>query len=252
MQHQPLELRHFFGRDPIGGLEMRQIAEHPAQRIAQLAVGVDGGLEDFRPDAQIVGIVRRAHPHPQNVGAGLFDHVLRRGDIAERLRHFAPVLVEHEAMGEHDVERRAAARAAAFQKRRLKPAAMLVGAFEIHHDLVAAVRLALDMGEAREMPRIFQHEGMRRAGIEPDIENIVDLLPALVGELAEKALARARLVPGIGAFGLERLDDADIDLGIVEDFDRTVRLFLDEHRDRHAPGALPRDHPVRAGSRSCR
>ncbi len=100
---------------------------------------------------------------------------------------------------------------------------MLVGAFEIHHRFVAAVRLALDMGEAWKMARVFEHEGVRRAGIEPDIENIVDLLPAVVGELAEKALARAGLVPGVGAFGFERLDDADIDLGIVEDIDRSRR-----------------------------
>ncbi len=150
MQHQPLELRHLLERDAVGGFEMREIAEHPAQRVAQLAIGVDRGFEDFRPDAQIVGIIGRAHPHAQNVGAGLFDHVLRRGDVAERLRHFAPVLVEHEAVREHDVERRAAARAAALQQRRLKPAAMLVGAFQIHHRLVAAVGLALDVGESRE------------------------------------------------------------------------------------------------------
>ena len=196
---------------------MRQIAEHPAQRVAQLAIGIDCGFEDFRSDAQIVGVIGRANPHAQNVGAGLFDHVLRRGDVAERLRHFAPVLVEHEAMGEHDVERRAAARAAAFQQRRLKPAAMLVGAFEIHHRLVAAVGLALDMRESRKGARIFQHEGVRRAGIEPDVENVVDFLPALIGELAEETLARARRVPGIGALVLEGLDDADIDLGILQE-----------------------------------
>ena len=71
---------------------------------------------------------------------------------------------------------------------------------------------------------VFQHEGMRRAGIEPDVENVVDLLPALVGELAEKALARARRVPGVGALFLERIDDAHIHVGIVEHFDRAVRL----------------------------
>jgi hypothetical protein len=55
---------------------------------------------------------------------------------------------------------------------------------------------------------------MCRAGIEPDVENVVDLLPALVAELAEKALSRAGRVPGVGAFLLEGLDDAQIDFGI--------------------------------------
>ena len=73
------------------------------------------------------------------------------------------------------------------------------------------------------MARVFEHEGMRRAGIEPDVENVVDLLPAVIGELAEETLARAGLVPGVGALLLEGLDDADIDLGIVEEFDRAVR-----------------------------
>ena len=109
------------------------------------------------------------------------------------------------------------------KQRRLKPAAVLVGAFEIHHRLVAAVVLAPDAGERRKVCGVLQHEGVRRAGIEPDVENVVDLLPALVGELAEKAFARARLVPGIGALFLEGIDDAHIDVGIVENLDRAVR-----------------------------
>ena len=123
---------------------------------------------------------------------------------------------------------------------------MLVAAFEIHHRILAAVDLALDAGERREMLRVFQHEGVRGAGVEPDVENIVDLFPAVVGELAEEALARALLVPGVGALFLEGFDDAQLDLGVLQDLDRAVRLFLDEHGDRHAPGALARDHPVGA------
>ena len=136
------------------------------------------------------------------------------------------MLVEHEAVRQHDVEGRAAARAAAFQQRGMKPAAMLVGAFEIHHGVLAAVDLALDAGELREMLRVFQHEGVRRAGVEPDVENVVDFLPAvLVGALAEETLARAVLVPGVGAFLLEGLDDALVDLGVLQDLDRAVRPF---------------------------
>ena len=112
---------------------MRQIAEHPTQRVAQLAIGIDGRFQDLGTDTQVIRIIGGADPHAQNVGSGIAHHFLRRRDIAERLRHFAAVLVEHEAVGQHDVERRATARAAAFQQRRLKPAAMLVGAFQIHH-----------------------------------------------------------------------------------------------------------------------
>ena len=223
---------------------MREIAQHPAQRVAQLAIGLDGRFQDFRADALVVPIVGRARPQPQDIGARLLDHILRRHRVAERLRHFAAVLVEREAVSDHDVERRLPARAAGFQQRRLKPAAVLVGAFEIHHRLVAAVVLAADAGERRKVCGVFEHEGVRRAGIEPDVENVVDFLPAFVGELTEKTLARARPVPGIGALFLEGIDDAHIDVGIVENLDRAVGLFPDEQRDRHAPGALARDHPV--------
>src|SRR5664279_6608042 len=128
----------------------------------------------------------------------------------------------------------------------MKPAAMLVAAFEIHDRIFAAVDLALDAGELREMNRVFQHEGVGRAGVEPDVENVVDLFPAVVGELAEEAFARARLVPGVGTLLLEGFDDSHLDFGVLQNVDRAVRLFLDEHRDRHAPGALARDHPVGA------
>ena len=45
----------------------------------------------------------------------------------------------------------------------MEPAAMLVGAFEVHDAVLAAVALALDAGEAREVLRVFQREGVRRA-----------------------------------------------------------------------------------------
>ena len=86
VQHQPLELRHLGRVDAVVvGPEMGEVAEHPADGVAQLAVGVDGGLEDLRPDAQIVRIIGSANPHAQDVGAGGLDHVLRRHSIAERL-----------------------------------------------------------------------------------------------------------------------------------------------------------------------
>ncbi len=64
--------------------------------------------------------------------------------------------------------------------------------------------LAPDAGEAGEVFGIFQHEGMGGAGIEPDIEDVVDFLPVLVGARAEEAFARAGLIPGVGAFLFER------------------------------------------------
>ena len=108
----------------------------------------------------------------------------------------------------------------------------------------AAIDLALDAGEARKMHGVFQHESVGRAGIEPDVADVVDLLPFLVGVRAEKAFARAVHVPGVGAFFFEGVGDALVDGGVLQDLGRAVALLAHEHRDRHAPGALARDHPV--------
>ena len=117
MQHQPLELRHLVARDPILGTEMRKVAEHPAQRVAQLAIDLGEVLQDLRSEADVVGVVRRAHPHAQNVGAVRAHHVLRRDDVALRLRHLVLALfVEDEAVGQHHVERRDAARPAGLEQ----------------------------------------------------------------------------------------------------------------------------------------
>jgi hypothetical protein len=69
------------------------------------------------------------------------------------------------------------------------------------------------------MLRVFEHKSMGRAGIEPDVENVIDLLPGIVGELAEEPLARARRIPGIGAFFVECFYDTQVDLRVIEDFD---------------------------------
>ena len=79
---------------------------------------------------------------------------------------------------------------------------------------------------------------------EPDIENIVDLLPVIAGARAEEALAGADRVPGIGAFVGEGFDDALVDVLVFQNFDAAVAVLAHEHGDRHAPGALARDHPI--------
>ena len=76
-------------------------------------------------------VVDHRDPQPQDLGAALLDDVLRRDDVAERLRHLAAFAVDDEPVREHLVERRAPARANADQERAVEPAAMLVAAFEV-------------------------------------------------------------------------------------------------------------------------
>ena len=159
MQHQPVELGHVGLRDAVACLKMGQGAEHPADGVAQLAIGLDEGLQDLRPDAQIVRIIRSRHPEPQNVGAGILDDALRRDHVAEGLRHLLALLVENEAMGQNHVIGRAAARAAALQKRGMEPAAMLVRAFQIHDLIGPAIADAMG-GQIRAL---LQREAVGRA-----------------------------------------------------------------------------------------
>jgi hypothetical protein len=62
MQHEPLEFRHLLEGDTVRRFEMREIPQHPLQRIAELAVGIDCRLQNFRTDALIVPIIGRAGP----------------------------------------------------------------------------------------------------------------------------------------------------------------------------------------------
>ena len=155
-------------------------------------------------------------------------------------------------MGQHDVEGGAAARAAGLQQRRLEPAAVLVGAFQVHDAVAAAVALAADAGELREGLRVLQGEGVGGAGIEPHVENVGHLLPVgrIVDEPSEEALLRAGLEPGVGALLGDGLADARhqlVRLGEAGRWGDLPRLLVHEHGDGHAPGALARDHPVGPG-----
>ena len=89
-----------------------------------------------------------------------------------------------------------AARAAAFQQRGLEPAAVLVGAFEIHHGVGAAVALAADAGEAGKFLGVLQHEGVGGAGVEPDVEDVVDLLPGSVAPSFASSPRKRSRAPG--------------------------------------------------------
>ena len=90
----------------------------------------------------------------------MLDDVLRRGGVAERLRHLAALLVHHEAVRQHLVERRAAARADADEQRAVEPAAMLIAAFEI------------DVGRPVMILAERQHRLVARSGIEPHVEDV--------------------------------------------------------------------------------
>src|SRR5689334_5649294 len=60
--------------------------------------------------------------------------------------------------------------------------------------------------------------------------------------VAEEALLGAFVEPCVGTFGVESIEDALVDGLVLQDF----ALFIDEDADRHTPGALTRQNPIRA------
>src|SRR5689334_9251089 len=101
----------------------------------------------------------------------------------------------------------------------MEPAAMLIGAFEI------------DIGWPAQIGPLLEHEGMRRAGIEPDVENVVHLLPftGIADAALQEPLMCVVLEPGISPFAFEGRCDALVHLAIVE---KLPRRLVDEDADR--------------------
>src|SRR5882672_7529489 len=88
---------------------------------------------------------------------------------------------------------------------------------------------------------------MRRAGIEPDIQDVVFLAPlgCAAGALSScwQEFLRSVLVPGVRAFLFKPTHHVAQRLEIFEA--GAARLTI-KNDDRHAPEALPRNSPVRA------
>jgi hypothetical protein len=158
----------------LAGVEIGGIGEQEAQRVADAAVAFDDALEDFVGNRQLAGVVGRRRPQAQDFGAHLVRHLLRRDDVALRLRHLVALAVDDEAVRQQRLVRGAAVDGAAGEQRRLEPAAMLVGTFEIHVGRI---------GEIAGV-RAAQHVTVRGAGVEPDVERVLhlDVAPGFVPE----------------------------------------------------------------------
>src|SRR4051812_16687655 len=112
----------------------------------------------------------------------------------------------------------------------MEPAAMLVRPFEIKRSRPAKLRT------------LFENESVRRAGIEPHLDDVGDLLPVGRVVLVSKKRLRVGRVPGVGARALDGLRDSLDNRAVAQ---RLAGPAVGEDRDRYAPGALPRDAPIR-------
>ena len=136
---------------------------------------------------------------------------------------------------------------------------MLIRAFEVHDAVTPTIVHPVDAGKARECLRILEREGVRRPGIEPDVEHVRHLFPVVelsVGNDAfEKTLFRALFEPDIGTVLRKRrfnARDKFIRFSEVGPGNDVVGFTMTEHRDRHAPRRADATPPSPGGSQSYR
>ncbi len=226
-----IQRQHLLESDAVmRWIETGQIAEQEARGIADPAVGIGNALQDFIGNGHFLAVVGGRDPQPQHICAECVHDLLRRDHVAYRLRHFLAVGIDRETVGQYRFVRRLAMHRHRGQQRGLEPAAVLVGAFEVHR------------GRAAQFPALVEHAVVGYTGIEPDIENVRDRLVACT--VYAQALGNTLFKPGIDAFGF---DDACKPLEDCRTVGVGLLIFtIDEQTQRHAPGALARDAPVRA------
>ncbi len=221
-------------------------AEHPAQRVAQLAVGLGRGLQDLRADAQVVGIVGRRSTHRRRMSAP--DCLITSCGatrVAERLRHLAAVLVEHEAVGQHDVDR---ARGRACRSSRAARNGTSRGAGRSLRDTSRCRARRRPCGGCRRAREVLAGPPARRRGSSRSRTRRRGCRrpSARPRWRARRGSARAR--PAAYQASAPSCSKASAMRSLTRSSLRIATapsaLLAHEHGDRHAPGALARDHPV--------
>ena len=175
---------------------------------------------------------------------------LQGDEVAQALAHLAARAVDREAVREQAAVGRVAFDRAGDQQRRVEPAAVLVVALEVEVGFGAP---AVVVGDRRAGVAAAQDVEEGRAGIEPDVEDVVAL-----GVVRRRVLAFA----AEHVFGASAATRPRRRLRATTATARSIRAsvsgcssprhLVQEERQRHAPVALPADAPVGPVARSCR
>ena len=184
-KHPAVELFHFgVGHRIARGIETGEISQREAERVAQLAVRLGKLRHHVVGHAHVRRIILRRNPQAQQIRAPLLAHFRGQHGIAQRFRHRLALGVERPPVREHVPVRSAIPHGDADKQRAVEPSAILVRPFEIH---IRRPRKLLPIGiEA------IEHRQMRRARIEPHIQNVG--FPAPTGRAARTTRARAAAI----------------------------------------------------------
>ena len=139
IQQRQLGVGHGVAAFSLGArVEVVQVAQQVAGRVAHLAVNVRQLLHDPRAQGHVGGVIHRTHPKAQHIGAvgrlllfvfaALHQH-RRIDDVAQRFAHLAALLIEGEAVGEHSLVGGVAIHGHRGEQAALEPAAVLIAAF---------------------------------------------------------------------------------------------------------------------------
>ena len=117
-------------------IKIVEVRELVAQRVADAAIGLTDLVDAFLAHDDVAAVILRRDPQAHDVRAVFFD--VSFGGLRFfvsalfALGNFFAVGIHHESMRQNGLERCRAIAREREQQRRLKPAAMLVAAFEIH------------------------------------------------------------------------------------------------------------------------
>ena len=212
-------------------VEVGDVGQQEAQRVADAAIGLDHALEDLVRDRDLARVVAAGRPQAQDLGTQPVGHFLGLHAVAQRLAHLAALAVHHHAVREQRLVGRGVVHHARGEQRRVEPAAVLVRAFQVQvgrEGGVIAVRAA-------------QHRLVRGAGIEPHVQRVLAFL-VLVGLVAQQ-ITRIQRLPDLDAVLLHQIGDLVQQLRGA--WVQLARFLVQEEGHRHAPLALARQRPVR-------
>ncbi len=106
---------------------------------------------------------------------------------------------------------------------------MLVGALQV------------EVGRKRQILALPQHGKVGHAGVEPHVQRVGHLF--IIGGIAAEQLGRIQFIPGVDAPLFDAPRDGLDEAGAVRV--QFAAFPVHEQRDRHTPGPLARDAPVR-------
>lgn len=215
-------------------VKIADVAEHEAEGVADLAIGIRHLLDDAIADGNVAAIVGRRYPQTQDVGTVLTDDVLWIDAIAFGLAHLVALFVNEEAVGQEalvwclavDSHRRA--------EGRVEPASMLVAAFEVEVCWPEVLR-----GGA-------EHAFVARARVKPHVHDVGFLAEMMAATFWALVAFRHEFFgalgkPAVGAVFAHVLLNAG-DGGVIED--GFAAILAVENWDWHTPDALTRNAPV--------